>query len=49
MKIHPELKNVKDIGSDKPLIVSDDAQITTSVGKKIEREGEVSYTVLIEC
>jgi len=48
LKIHPELKNVEDIGSDVPLIVSDDAQVTTTIGKKIQRDGDPSYTVLIE-
>lgn len=48
LKIDPALKDVKDIGSDIPLIVSDDAQITTTVGKKIQRDGNSSYTVLIE-
>jgi len=48
LKVHPELKNAKDIGSDVPLIVSDDAQITTAIGKKIKRDGKISYTVLIE-
>ncbi len=48
LKIHPELKNVKDISSDVPLIVSDDAQITTAIGKKIQRDENPSYTVLIE-
>lgn len=48
LKIHPELKNTENISSDIPLIVSDDAQITTAIGKKIEREGKISYVVLIE-
>ncbi len=47
-KIHPELKKVKDISSDVPLIVSDDAQITAAIGKKIQRDENPSYTVLIE-
>ncbi len=48
LKVHPELKNAKDIGSDVPLIVSDDAQVTTAIGKKIKRDEKISYTVLIE-
>ena len=48
LKVHPELKNAKDTGSDVALIVSDDAQVTTALGKKIKRDGEMSYTVLIE-
>jgi len=48
LKVHSELKNAKDIGSDIALIVSDDAQVTTAIGKKIQRDGEISYTVLIE-
>jgi len=48
LKVHPELKNARDISSDVSLIVSDDAQVTTALGKKIKRDGEISYTVLIE-
>ena len=47
LKIHPALKNVKNIGSDIPLIVADDAQITTTISKKRKNE-RASYTVLIE-
>lgn len=47
LQIHPALKNVKDIGSDVPIIVADDAQITTSIVKKRKNEN-ASYTVLIE-
>lgn len=48
LKIHPLLKNVENIGSDVPLIVSDDAQVTTAIGKKIKSTGDTSYHVLIE-
>jgi len=48
LKVDPALKDVENIGSDIPLIVSDDAQITTTVGKKIKRDEKISYTVLIE-
>lgn len=47
LQIHPTLKNVKDIGSDVPIIVADDAQITTTIAKKRKNEN-ASYTVLIE-
>ena len=47
LKIHPALKNVKDIGSDVPIIVADDAQITTTIAKK-RQNVRASYTVLIE-
>jgi len=47
LKIHPALKNIKNIGSDIPLIVADDAQITTTISKKRKNE-KISYTVLIE-
>jgi len=48
LKIDPVLKNAKNIDSDKSLIVSDDAQVTTTIGKKIQRYGNPSYTVVIE-
>lgn len=48
LKIHSLLKEIKEIRHDVALIIGDDAQITTSVGKKIKRDGEISYTVLIE-
>ena len=48
LKVDPALKDVENIGSDIALIVSDDAQITTTVGKKIKRDGKISYTVMIE-
>ena len=47
LQIHPALKNVKDIGSDVPIIVSDDAQIATSITKK-RKNPKSFYTVLIE-
>ena len=47
LQIHLALKNVKDIGSDVPIIVSDDAQITTSITKK-RKNPKSFYTVLIE-
>ncbi len=47
LKIDPALKNVKNIGSDVPIIVADDAQITTTIARKKKNEVP-SYTVLIE-
>ncbi len=47
LDIDPKLKNGGDIASDKPIIVSDDAQITSIVAKKIKNE-KPSYTVIIE-
>lgn len=48
LKVHPELKNAKDIGSDVALIVSDDAQVSTAIGKKIKSDEKILYTVFIE-
>jgi len=45
--IHSALKNMKNIGSDIPLIVSDDAQITMTITKK-RTNPKNSYTVSIE-
>lgn len=45
--IHPSLKNVQNIGSDIPLIIADDAQITTTIAKK-RTNRKNSYTVVIE-
>ncbi len=47
LKVDPALKNTKDIGSDVPLIVADDAQITTTIAQKRKNE-RIFYTVLIE-
>jgi hypothetical protein len=47
LQIHPALKNVKNIGSEIPLIVADDAQITTTITKKRTNQ-KIFYTVLIE-
>ena len=50
LKVDSALKDVENIGSDIPLIVSDDAQITTTVGKKkkTKKNETPHYTVLIE-
>ena len=47
LEIHPLLKNSKEIGSHIPIIVSDDAQIATTVAKKRKNE-KTFYTVIIE-
>ena len=47
LEIHPLLKNNKEIGSHIPIIVSDDAQIATTVAKKRKNE-KTFYTVIIE-
>ncbi len=47
LEIHPLLKNSKEIGSHVPIIVSDDAQIATTVAKKRKNE-KTFYTVIIE-
>ena len=45
--VDPKLKNNDEIRHDKPLIISDDAQITTTVSKK-RRADKPYYTVSIE-
>ena len=48
LKIDPALKDAENISSDVPIIVSDDAQVTTATGKKVRRDGKISYDVVIE-
>lgn len=48
LRIDPALKDAENISSDVPIIVSDDAQVTTAIGKKVRRDGEISYDVVIE-
>ena len=47
LKIHPLLKENKEIHHDVPLIVADDAQIANTVAQKRENE-KTFYTVVIE-
>jgi len=47
LEIDPLLKNSKEIGSDIPIVVSDDAQIATIQAKKRKNE-KTYYTVIIE-
>ncbi len=46
--IHPLLKEIKEIRNDVALILSDDAQITSTVSQKRKKSGKPYYTVLIE-
>jgi len=47
LKIHPLLKEKNEICHDVPLIVDDDAQISTTIAKKRENK-DTFYTVIIE-
>ena len=47
MEIHDSLKESKEIRNDIPIVMEDDAQITTTVSKKRKNE-KPFYTVLIE-
>ncbi len=46
--IHPLLKEIKEIRNDVALILSDDAQITSTISQKRKKSGKPYYTVLIE-
>lgn len=47
LRVHSDLKDSDEIRHDKPLIIADDAQITTTVSKK-KRADKQYYTVSIE-